>query len=101
MTYDIALLRAVLRLARTATPAKLGALAELAGGSPAHVRASCARLVEHGLLTWRDAREVRLTLPGLALAAATAPPSRSRARAKRLPRRRRAAGLVRAPRAAA
>jgi len=78
MTYDMFVLRAIARLARKGTHAEEAALVLRAGGTGADVRNALRRLELQGLAR-RDVRGVaHLTLAGLALTVASAPPSRAR-----------------------
>jgi hypothetical protein len=71
MSYDLSVLRALVRLSRRAA-ADSEALVLRTGGTPADVRASLARLERSGLAL-RTARGPRPTLAGLALAVAHRP----------------------------
>ncbi len=71
-TYDLSVLRALVRLARRRAQIDTDALALRAGGSPASVRAALARLVRGGLVSRTPARGVVPTLSGLAIAVASA-----------------------------
>jgi hypothetical protein len=82
MSYDLSILRALVRLSRRHA-ADAEALRIRAGGGEAEVRASLARLERQGLAL-RTARGPRPTLAGVAIALAAAPARRP---AKALPRK--------------
>jgi hypothetical protein len=88
MSYDLSILRAVVRLCRRRSAVDLEALALRAGGELADARAAIARLERRGLAL-RTARGARPTLAGLAVAVAAA--ERRLAKSPRLTLRRRAA----------
>lgn len=73
MSLDLHVLRALLRLARRAAPASPGALLDRLDADPTAIDAAIARLVSAGLVL-RAPAGPRLTLAGLAVAAATIPP---------------------------
>jgi hypothetical protein len=74
MSYDLSVLRALVRLSRRAA-VDSEALAVRAGGGLADVRAAVARLEGNGLAL-RTARGPRPTLAGLAVAVAAGPARR-------------------------
>ena len=83
MSYDIKVLRVLVRLVRTGELPDTAALALRAGGSPADVRAALARLVVAGLVD-RTPRRVAPTLAGLCVAVASAAGRSHRAKPLRL-----------------
>jgi DNA-binding IclR family transcriptional regulator len=90
MSYDLSILRAMLRLARKREAAGVGALLDRAGGDAAGVRAALRRLEQQGMVERQDAERARLTFVGFAVAYATrgAPATSSLAARSRRPRAR-------------
>jgi hypothetical protein len=90
MSYDLSVLRAILRLAMRREAANAAAVQVRAGGELADVRRGLRRLAASGLVE-RVGDSARLTMAGLAIAVATAKarapkvpaiPRRARARAR-------------------
>jgi Mn-dependent DtxR family transcriptional regulator len=71
MSYDLSILRAMLRLARRREAADVEALELRVGGDPSEVRASLRRLAAGGYVERLGATGARLTMEGLAVAVAT------------------------------
>jgi DNA-binding IclR family transcriptional regulator len=73
MSYELSILRAMLRLARRREEANVDALVVRAGGTRAEARGALQRLERAGLAVRRDEARARLTMTGFALAVATLP----------------------------
>lgn len=71
MSYDVQILRAMLRLARKRQVADVEALVARAGGGPADVCAAWRRLEIAGLAERLPEGRARLTMAGLAVAVST------------------------------
>ncbi len=72
MSYEIQVLRAMLRLARKREAADEAALLVRVGGTAAELRTALRRLERQDLVDRIDATHARLTLAGFAVAVATA-----------------------------
>jgi DNA-binding IclR family transcriptional regulator len=84
MSPDIAVLRALLRLARRRTPPTLEQLVVRVGTPESDVRKSLASLARSGLVQ-RTPAGLRLSLAGLAVAVAAAAPRPAEARRSKAP----------------
>lgn len=80
MDYEHSILRALLRLARRRAVADGTDLMDRVGGSQAELRDALRRLEAGGLVDRRSETDVRLTLPGLAVAVASVAGRRRRPR---------------------
>jgi hypothetical protein len=87
MSYDVQVLRAMLRLARKRQVADVDAMLARAGGAPSDVRAAWRRLETQALVERLADERARLTMAGLAVAVSTierrAKPSGQRAQKRR------------------
>jgi Mn-dependent DtxR family transcriptional regulator len=99
MSYDIAVLKAVMGVTKAGRDANTLELRAELGGTDDSVRAAFRRLEKAGLLARIDQDQGRLTLAGLALAAALEPVGRLPSRAPR-PRPAWSVAAKRAPKAA-
>jgi hypothetical protein len=79
MSYEIQVLRAMLRLARRREVADEAALLVRVGGTAAAIRTALRRLEKELLVERLDAGRARLTMNGFAIAVATAKLSSTRA----------------------
>jgi len=79
MSYDLSVLRALVRLVRSGNVPETDALCRAAGGSHDDVRAALARLVAGGLVD-RTPRRIAPTMSGLCVAVASAAARRRRAK---------------------
>ncbi|MEO9232464.1 MAG: hypothetical protein ABI421_03935 [Polyangiaceae bacterium] len=80
MNYEHSILRALLRLARRRSTADAGRLLDRVGGTTAELRDAIRRLEADGFVARLTEENVRLTMPGLAVAVASIAASRSTAR---------------------
>lgn len=71
MSYDVQVLRAMLRLARKRQVADVEAMLARAGGAPSDVRAAWRRLDAQGLVERLPNERARLTMSGFAVAVST------------------------------
>lgn len=78
MSYDLQVLRALLRLSRRSVPASVDELLVRVGGEPDDVRRALGALVRSELVQ-RTPRGPALTLAGLAVAVASLPPRKKAA----------------------
>jgi hypothetical protein len=83
MNYEHSILRALLRLARRRSTADAGRLLDRVGGTTAELRDAIRRLEADGFVARLTEENVRLTMPGLAVAVASIA---GRRRAKATPR---------------
>ena len=87
MNYEHSILRALLRLARRRSAADIGRLLDRVGGTTAELRDALRRLETGGFVDRRAEDNVRLTLPGLAVAVASIAGRRRTKATPRAPRR--------------
>jgi hypothetical protein len=73
MSFETTVLQAMLRLARRREVADEGALSARVSGSAADLRRALRRLEQGELIERRAGGQVRLTLPGFAIAVALLP----------------------------
>lgn len=71
MNYEHSILRALLRLARRRSAADSERLLDRVGGTTAELRDALRRLETDGFIDRRAEDNVRLTMPGLAVAVAS------------------------------
>ncbi len=82
MDYEHSILRALLRLSRRRAQADMQSLLDRVGGGAADLRDALRRLESSGFVLRRADSDMRLTLPGLAVAVASVA---GRRRAKSVP----------------
>lgn len=88
MDYEHSILRALLRLSRRRALADSGSLLDRVGGTSAELRDALRRLEASGFVDRRTESDVRLTLPGLAVAVASVAGRRKKTIAQPRPARR-------------
>jgi Mn-dependent DtxR family transcriptional regulator len=87
MNYEHSILRALLRLARRRSIADSGRLLDRVGGTTAELRDALRRLETDGFVDRRAEDNIRLTLPGLAVAVASIAGRRKKTATPRTSRR--------------